>query len=216
MKLQQSFYQFPSGRFLMIISAFYVLVNVYTFHFILTDEFYYQTLSGEIGYYRVTEMIHMNQRFQWFTYALTPLFVFLKIVFVAAVLYLGLFLNNSTLKYRQLYKIALAAEIVPLIGLILKFGYLTLFEPDSAQEIQNFYPLSLIQLFGENEIPSYLVYTVQMINAFELFYWVVLAFGIQSLLKKSFWSSFGTVAATYGVALFIWLALVLFVQVSYS
>ena len=216
MKLNQSFYHLHPGRFLVIISLFYVFVNFYTFNFILTDEFYYATLSGELGYYRVTEIISLNNRFQWLTYVFTPLFVFLKIVVVAAVLYLGLFLGNSTLKFKDVYKISLVAEVVPLVGLMLKFIYLTITQPESAQEVQNFYPLSLVQLFGDNELPSYLVYPVQMINAFEILYWIVLAMGLQSMLKKKFSSSLLMVAATYGVALFVWTSLVVFIQVTYS
>ena len=84
----------------------------------------------------------------------------------------------------------------------------------SLEYIQTFYPLSLLNLVVIENIPQYLIYPLQLINIFELAYWIVLAFLIKVYTNRSFDKSFSFVAGTYGVGLFAWVILVVFLSIN--
>ncbi|MFN7839937.1 MAG: hypothetical protein ACK5QG_18395, partial [Bacteroidota bacterium] len=62
----------------------------------------------------------------------------------------------------------------------------------------------------------WLVYPIQLLNVFELLYWIALAWQLQEVLEKPFAESLGFVAKTYGVGLAVWVVVVMFLTVSIS
>ena len=79
--------------------------------------------------------------------------------------------------------------------------------------INTFYPLSLINIVVIKNIPGYLIYPLQLINVFELVYWIFLASLIKIYVNWKFEKSFAFILKTYGFGLLVWVVLVVFLSI---
>lgn len=86
------------------------------------------------------------------------------------------------------------------------------------EDLQTYYPISLLNLKDNISTEKWLAYPLQVINLFELFYWFILAWGVREILdeKISYLKSFGLVAITYGIGLFFWVGIVCFIILNTS
>ena len=92
------------------------------------------------------------------------------------------------------------AEAIFLLPAIIKLLWFAFVQTDyTLEELQYFYPLSLLNLFEVGELEAWWVYPFQVINVFEIGYWIVLAYALSKLLSKSFNNALGFVMSTYGV-----------------
>jgi hypothetical protein len=193
----------------------YILINIILSWYIISDELYYQSFDEQLRTDLISKIINFKNKWDWIGFLVTPLLIFLKVLFVAACLAVGNFVLDLKLKFKQLFRIAILAETIFLVASFVRIVWFLLF-PDnlSLEYIQSFYPLSLLNLVVIKNIPQYLIYPLQLINVFELLYWIVLAYLIGIYTNKSFDKSFGFVAKTYGVGLFAWVVLVVFLSIN--
>lgn len=180
--------------------------------FVLTNSYYYNSLGDQLTNTRITDLIAMKEKFQWVTYLIEPVFILLKILIIAGVIFTGLCLSNSDTTYKDCLKIVVLAEFIPFLGFFIKTAFFLIFPPKSPTVLQFFSPLSLSQLFDLNKIPNYFIYSIQQINIFEIVYWILLAFGIKTFTKWQWSKSYKKVLATYGSALFIWILFIMFLN----
>ena len=83
-------------------------------------------------------------------------------------------------------------------------------------DLQAFYPLSLLNLFETQELDKWLIYPLQLVNLFELVYWLVLAYGVSQVIEMPMQRAFGIVAASYGSGLLVWVVFIMFLTISLS
>jgi hypothetical protein len=81
-------------------------------------------------------------------------------------------------------------------------------------EVQQFYPLSILNLFKIENLSVLLVYPFQTLNVFEVLYWVLLAGGIKEALNGDLDTGFRVVFSGYIPALFLWILCITFIVVS--
>ncbi|MDE3234952.1 MAG: hypothetical protein KGO81_03280 [Bacteroidota bacterium] len=139
-----------------------------------------------------------------------------KWVALSGILYIGLFFYNQNVAYKNCFKIMQMAELAMLLAASAKLIYFIFNTPQTIQDVQYFYPLAITQFFTLKQIASYLVYPLQQFNLFELGYWVLITSGIQTFTQKNFWQSLKITASSYGVAMFIWLLFIVFIQLQFS
>ena len=119
--------------------------------------------------------------------------------------------------YKHYFEILVKSEFIFLIPLAIKLFWFNIFHTSyTLQDLQYFSPLSVFSFFDPKEIDTWLVYPMQLFNVFELLYWLILAYLLKDVLGKGFKDSLGFVATTYGVGLFIWVVLVMFLIVNIS
>jgi hypothetical protein len=82
------------------------------------------------------------------------------------------------------------------------------------EEVQLFYPLSFLSAFPIHTISKLWIYPLQVINVFEVFYWFILAYGINKIIVADFNRSLKIVISSYLPALVIWMVFVLFITVT--
>lgn len=203
-------------RFLLLVGC-YSLIQLGTGFLLMTDELYYDSLVNKISYERISEMLVQGKKWQWLSYAFLPVLLFFKILFVVICFSIGaLFLKIET-GFKRFFDIAIVAEFVFLISVILKLLWFGFIKTNyTLQDLQYFSPLSAIGLFNPTELDPWFVYPIQLLNLFEVLYWVVLAYQLKPVLNEDFSSSLGFVGRTYGVGLVIWVILVMFLTVSIS
>jgi hypothetical protein len=119
--------------------------------------------------------------------------------------------------FKKFFTVAVYAEFIFLIPVVSKIIWFLFFDNDyTLKDLQYFSPLSAFSFLNPKEIEPWLVYPIQLLNLFELLYWLALAYQLKDVLGKSFKASLGFVAATYGVGLFIWVVLITFLIVTIS
>jgi hypothetical protein len=200
----------------LAISVVYVLVLYLTNTLILTDEVYVKLWSDQLSSGRLEKMLEVNKRMEWVIYIVTPALLFLKFLLITLAIQAGLFIYNIDLPFKKVFNIVLFAEIVPLLATVVQFGYFLWKGVDSFDQIDSFSPLSLFSFLHLKDIPSYLEYPLQVVNLFELGYWLLLAIGLKIFLKGSFGKAFKLVASSYGVGLLLWVVLIVFIQIQTS
>jgi hypothetical protein len=108
------------------------------------------------------------------------------------------------------------ADSVFLIPSFIKVVWFS-FQPDyTLEDLQYFMPGSLLNLFNPKEIEPWLVYPLQSINIWEVAFWFALAYELKEYFEDNFASSFGTVMASYGSGLVIWIVFVVFLTLNFS
>jgi len=198
------------------ISGLYVLIVWLTNTYLLTDEVYMRLWGGQLSSDRLQKMLDVNKKMQWIVYIAMPAIIYLKLLLIVLAIQAGLFLYEIELPFKKIFNIVLFAEIIPLLTTAIQFIYFLYRGVNSFDEINSFTPLSLLSIFGAGHLPSYLDYPLQVINVFELAYWILLAVGLKMYIGKSFGKSLRLVASSYGVGLLLWIVLVVFIEVQSS
>jgi len=199
------------------------LLFTYEFNaFIQTDALIVQNFSEKYTKEIIANYLNLRHQWAWVVYIFTPVFLYLATSLIALIIQMVItlyYINDNThkVKYKDTWKIVLIAQWSMLIALFVKilwFGfYHTQFTMD---ELQSFFPLSLINLFDSKTLDVWLVYPIQLVNVFELAYWILLIIGIKKLLNRSWLKSFEMIFLSYGLALIVWVVVIMFLSLNFS
>jgi len=202
--------------FLLLLLGYISLVWLNNF-FILTEDLYYASYGDQLTIEKIEQLFSFQTEFSWINYIVLPFSILIKISIITLVIYTGVILSNLKVGLRRLFRIVLQAEFIFLLMGFVKFCWIYFFQSDiNITTIGFFQPLSIVNFFSHEDDLNYLVYPLQLINLFEFSYWLLLAYLLKDLLKKSFWKSFEFVLSTYGVALVIWVVFVTFLTLNFS
>ncbi len=192
--------------FLIIFSSNYILIS---------DEMFFQALGNQLSYERIASLIESNKKWSWVIYPLTPFLFILKFFIVVLCLYVGTFLFNVDLSVKSLFKITVLGEFIFLFPSIVKLFWFGLFQTSyTLSDLQYFSLFSLLSVLDSGEVEGWLLYPLQVINLFEVLYWLFIAHQIRILSNISFAVSLKFVASTYGVGLLLWVIFVMFLTLN--
>ena len=201
--------------FLMVV-AMYALLTFIEKYFIATDSKILDFLSKDYPSQVVQNYMESQKKWWWVSYAVTPLLIGIKVLLVAFCLnFIKLFdlEGLEKVEFKDFLFIVLLAEFIFIIAGFYKFVNFYWLQTDyTLEDLQTYYPISLINLREYISTEKWLAYPLQLVNLFELFYWGFLAWGITELSdnKVKLGKSFGLVALTYGVGLLFWVGVVSF------
>ncbi len=190
-----------------------VLCNVFVYYlnqrFILTNSLYYNSLIQQLSIERIDFMIEESKKWQFLTLFSIPLVLVIKICFTAFCLYVGLSFDGTSNSFKEVFNIALKAEAIFIVANIIRLTINLMTQRVSDFNDLNYYPLSLISITGTENLYTWLVYPLQTLNLFELFYWLTLAKGLEIVTSKGFSSMLLLVLYSYVTGLIIWIMLVM-------
>lgn len=210
-----SLFSFNKKLYFLLFVLIAMVVAYISQEFILTESLLYDTFGNQLGIMQIKQMIEWRQKWSWLTYLLLPLTYLAKFALVAFCLYIGLLLTYERVKFNQIFLVAMLGEIVLLIPAILKLVWFLFFQIDhTLEDLQYYSPLSLLQYLGYSNVDRWAIYPLQLVNIFELFYWFLLAYGIKTMVNRSFSKSLKLVAASYGTGLVLWVVFIMFLTVS--
>lgn len=174
-------------------------------------------LSDSLTIQQLNNYFEFQDKWHWLTYLLIPLLLLLKTSIITVVLYIGLFISNKDLKYKKIWNAVLNAEFVFLLVPIFKVCWFLLFQPNYILlDVQNFFPLSALNIIGYKNLESWLIYPFQILNLFELSYIIYLAFQIGKLTNTNTDHGLKIVGVSYVPTLFLWVTTVMFFTLNYS
>jgi len=152
---------------------------------------------GQMGFY------HLLNALQYFS---IPIIYLYKFTVIAFILWIGCFMFGYKVFYSKLWQLAMLVEFIFFGAEILKIGWFLFIETDpDIWDIRAFYPLSLMNLFDFRQVADAWHYPLKALNLFELFYWIILVYGIQYLSRKRFDISLYIVLTSYVLWFLLWL-----------
>ena len=173
-------------------------------------------LSKEYPNSVIQNYMESQKKWWWVSYAVTPVIIGIKVLLVAFCLnFIKLFDFewSEKIKFSDFVFLALIAEFVFVIAGAYKFVNFYWLEPDyTLEDLQTYYPMSLINFREYISTEKWLAYPLQLVNLFELFYWGILARGLWEFSgqKMKPAKSLGLVALHYGTGLLFWVGIVSF------
>lgn len=206
----------PFYRFLAICG--FAFVAQWCFQFLLiSDTLYYNALADQLSYERIRALIDKGEQWSWVGNALIPVIYGIKLGLVATALALGSYFATSQFHFKRFFGAAIFAELLFLLPILIKLLWFLFVQTDyTLQDLSQFYPLSMLNIVGTENLPAYLLYPLQTLNLFELAYWFLLAQGVSEATGQSFRDSFGLVLSSYGTGLLLWVVLIMFLTITYS
>lgn len=184
---------------------------------ILIDEIvFFNTYSEQLTYELSMEIFSAMRSYSWISYAITPILLLLKFSALSVLIYIGVFFSDlhKDITLGKIFKVVVLSEIVFVVASVIKMLWFILFAGNYTLDDMNFfYPLSLINLFSRSEVASYWVYPLQTINIFQVFYVLLLAFGLSRISSVKKISVDRIVLSTYVPAMAVWIAMILFLTI---
>lgn len=197
--------------FCLIIAFF-----IFTSNGLLIDEdLYYKSLSDKLSYARIKQLIDKQKKWAWLSFAFIPFIYAIKFSLVASCLWLSGFFAEVKISFGRAFGVALLAETVLLVPILLKIGWFSFVQTDyTLADLQWFAPLSALSLFARDSLETYLAYPLQVLSVWEVAYWLLLAYGLAKTLQKPLSDGLRLVAASYGPGLVLWVLFVVFLTVN--
>lgn len=159
----------------------------------------------------------MNNFWEWLSYLILPIVLYLKILIIAAIIAMGTIFIEQKIKFSHIFNIVLKAEFIFLLPMVFKTAWFFFFKKEyTLEELQNYMPLSLESLFGYKNFEPWYIYPLQVINLFEVTYWIILSVLLAKLLQTTKSKALTLVASSYGVGLVIWVVGIMFLTLNIS
>ena len=215
--------QLKKIHFLVLVVLTYLLG--YLMNMLLEgDKLLLNSLANQLSAKQIEEFLNFQDKWQWVSYGLIPLFILIKTTIIASILYVGAFFYSKTkLTFKPLFHAVIKAEFVFLAVGVAKIIWFYFFQTSyTLEDLQYFYPLSALNIIGYEGLDAWFIYPLQVLNLFELAYWLVLAFFIGNLALtekdkgKPMDLGLKIVASSYGRALLLWVVIIMFFTLNYS
>jgi hypothetical protein len=203
---------------IFFVNVFVIFLLTYILNFeILNEEVFISFYTTQYSSSQIESLLNYKKKYEWITYIFIPFIYFIKISLISLCLYTGILLSNAKrLSFSKIFAAVVLADILFLIPGVIKIFWFS-FKPDyTLDDLQYFMPGSLLNLFNPKDIEPWLVYPLQSINIWEVAFWFALAYELKEYFQEDFGKSFGTVMASYGSGLVIWIVFVVFLTLNFS
>ena len=208
----------------ILLFSFNLLFLFFTEKILNIDKLIYNSLAEKLTISQIEEIIEFQKKWQWFSYAIIPIILLIKTALISSILYIGTFFySKSKVTFKQLFDAVVKAEFVFLGVGVLKIVWFYFFQTNyTLEDLQYFYPLSALNIVGYKGLEAWFIYPLQVLNLFELAYWLLLAYFVGKLAftekdkGKPMDLGFKIVATSYGSALLLWVVVVMFFTLNYS
>jgi hypothetical protein len=201
--------------FLLIVLANYILIWL-SRNLLIDENVFYNTFSEQLTYARSMSLFENMKRFSWITYAFYPVILLVKTTLISIVLFLGIFFIsiNDKVAFCSVFKVVLIAESVFILPGLIKFIWFYFFVNGyTINDLEFFYPLSLINFFKRSEVLKVWVYPLQTVNVFHLIYILLISVGLNKvcLIGKS--DSEKIMLWSYPPVVILWNVLIMFLLI---
>jgi len=219
MKLLEGYFNLKRNELLLGIILVNLLLLWLSKNILVNETVFFNTYSEQMTYDRSMELFQRIRELSWATYLLYPLILIVKFSVLSLVIYTGFFLSNQQdeVTLGMIFTTVVASEVIIVIASLTKFLWFAFFAGNyTLNDMNFFYPLSLINLFRQNEVAAYWVYPLQSVNLFQVAYILMLAIGIGKVSSVKREKADIIILLTYGSALILWIAFIMFITIDIS
>ena len=209
---------------LLILSALTIILAYISFIILPINDLIYQSYSVKLTALQIKKIFALQEKWNWLSYTIIPILLLIKSSLISSILYIGsFFYSKAKVTFKQLFNAVVKAEFIFLGVGVLKIIWFYFFQTNyTLEDLQYFYPLSALNIVGYQGLDAWFIYPLQVLNLFELAYWLLLAYFIGKLAftekdkGKPMDLGFKIVASSYGSALLLWVVVVMFFTLNYS
>lgn len=202
----------------LILSILLMLLSEFTNVLLDFKGLLYNSLSEQFSAKQIKHIFELQDKWRWVWYPMFSILLLIKTSLIASALYIGTFFFSKTpVTFKQLWAIVVSAEFVFLLVPVFKIVWFYFFQTHyKLKDIQYFYPLSALNIVGYKDLEPWFIYPFQMLNLFELAYWLILAYYIGKATQTNMDNGLKIVAYSYGPALLLWVVTIMFFTLNYS
>jgi hypothetical protein len=194
-----------------------ILVTFLYEEVLISDNLYFNSLGEQLSYGRIVELLEGKRKWAWLNYLLFPIIYFLKCVVISIALSTGAFFSDIKISIGRLLQIVMVSELIFFIPNFIKLFWFFFIDTEyHLEDIQYFYPLSMLNFFHIQKLDPWWVYPLQILNVFEVLYIFLLAYGFSKFASESFFRSFSVTFSSYGTWISIWIVFVTFISLSFN
>lgn len=194
-----------------------ILLTVISNYILNITQITYNIFAENLAERQLVKVMEKIDNLKKVTFIIIPITLLLKTSIIAAILDIGCFFFSKEIKYKRLFNIVVKAEFIFLLVIVFKTAWFYFFKTEyNLEDLQNFYPLSALNIIGYEGLQPWFIYPFQVLNLFELAYWFNLAYLIGKELNENTDKGFSIVASSYGVSLLIWVVGVMFFTLNIS
>ena len=201
--------------FLSIFGGF--LVIKLTKYILNIDQLLYNSLIEKITERQVIEILNYQQKWEWLSFLLLPILMLIKISIITSIIYIAIFFSKSEITFKSIFNKVVQAEFIFLLVPIFKIIWFYFFQIGyKLEDIQNFFPLSAINITGYEGLEPWYIYPLQTLNLFEVAYIFYLGIQMAKLTKSTPDEGLKMVVFSYVPALLLWMCTIMFLILNYS
>ncbi|EJG01344.1 hypothetical protein [Flavobacterium sp. F52] len=200
-----------------LLSISFIIITEITNKIINLKDLLHHFLIDFLSVDQINSYFEFQDKWHWLIYLYIPLIILIKTSVISLIIYIGLFLLSKETKYNQLWNATIKAEFIFLLVPIFKIIWFYFFQPNyDLNDIQNYYPLSALNIIGYKGLEAWFIYPFQVLNLFEFVYVIYLGFEIGKLTNTNTDYGLKIVGISYVPSLVLWVATVMFFTLNYS
>lgn len=206
---------------LLLVLILSLIANIITNiaqYFLNLNDLIYKDYSLKLSIEQIQKFLYYKEKIDLLNYIIVPIIIYLKTVIISSVIYVGtFFFNKIEITFKNIFRSVIKAEFIFLLVPILKSIWFYFFQTDyTLEDIQYFYPLSVINITGYNDLVPWLIYPFQALNLFELAYILFLGYELGKLTETDQDFGLKIMAYSYIPMMVLWIAVVMFFTLNYS
>lgn len=207
---QKKFYYF------LVLSIFLVGLSFAIQFSFYNETIFYNTYAEQLTMERTQKMYETGKQWQWISYLLIPIVLFVKVLYNTFWVTTGSLLNDDRIRVKDNYNICLKTEFVFVLMLLVKFIWLLFFKPVNNLNDLGFVPGSLINFCDVDKIPKWLIYPLQTINIWEVLFCIAgtSMYSIHYDVSKA--KALQSFCIPYLTGLFIWVLVIVFITLQFT
>jgi hypothetical protein len=199
----------------LLIGSLFTICYYLIQHFLITKNVYFNSFGEQLTLTQIEDIFNIQSKYEFLSYLLLFFIGLLKYIAISLILYIAFIISDLKVSYYSLIKVVAICEIIFLLPLILKLiWFLNKDSNFTVEDVQFFMPLSLLNIFDYTTLNKILIYPFQLLNVFEIIYWIALAYGISKLINNNFDKAFKIVLSSYIPALIVWVVFVMFLTIT--
>ncbi len=182
------------------------------------EELYYQSLTVNLTTQQIERIFEVQKKIEWLYYIIVPIVTLIRTMIISSIIYIGIMLfNYGKIRFNLVWNNILKAEFIFVLVSILKIAWFSFFQTNyNLQDLQYFYPLSILNIIGYKGLETWFIYPFQVLNLFELSYVIYLGFQIGKLTNTNADYGLKIVGLSYVPSLLLWVTTVMFFTLNYS
>ncbi len=201
----------------LIVSGFYMIFTIIADWFVLTEAVYHRSFAEQLSADRITFYLSLRERYAWIGY------IFLPLVIAGKACYISFFITSGAvvaeyddIRFKECFKAAILCESIFVIALGIRLLWAKLVGIETLADYSNIQILSLMNLFNNVNIETWLTFPLQAINVFELLYCISLCWIMALQSNRSLSGCVRFVLPSYGMSLLLRLCIVMFLNLQFN
>lgn len=157
--------------FAIIVIMYFIALTI-EFKFIFTDEFYINAFESKKNFESIQNIMANDRNEEWLNYPIAIIIVLFPSLMIAFALNIGAVFNEYKIKFTDLFKITLKAQLIFAINYLIATmqKWQGIVERHFGNINNNYDFQSLAYFFKDKGLPFWILYPLQNINITEIVY----------------------------------------------